>query len=63
VRQGAGGVPEGEEGDQEGGGRDLAGGPHNRVLDQAERPKPDSRSPVGPAGQGCGVAAKVTARA
>jgi hypothetical protein len=41
VRQGAGGIPEGEEGDQEGGGRVSAGGPHNRVPGQAECPGPD----------------------
>jgi hypothetical protein len=63
VRQGAGGVSEGEEGDQEGGDRVPAGGPHNRVPGQAERPGPDPGSPAGPAGQGYGEAIKVAARA
>jgi hypothetical protein len=63
VRQGAGGVLEGKEGGQKGGGRVLARGPHNRVPGQAERPGLDSGSLVGPAGQACGEAAKVVARA
>jgi hypothetical protein len=63
VRQGAGGVSEGEEGDQEGGGRVSAGGPRNRVPGQAECPRPDLGSPAGPANQGCGEAAKVVAGA
>jgi hypothetical protein len=58
VRQGAVGVPEVEEGDQEGGGRDREGSPHNRVPGQAERPGPDSGSLAGPAGQGRGEAEK-----
>jgi hypothetical protein len=34
VHQGVGGVPEGEESGQEGGSRDLEGGPHDRVPGQ-----------------------------
>jgi hypothetical protein len=63
VRQGAGGVPEGEEGGQEGGSRDPEGGPHDRVPGQAECSRPDSGSPAGPAGQGCEKAAELVARA
>jgi hypothetical protein len=63
VHQGAGGVPERKEGGKEGGGRDPAGGHHDRVLGQDERPGPDSGSLVGPAGQGYGEATKVAARA
>jgi hypothetical protein len=63
VRHGAGGVLEGEEGAQEGGGLDPEGGPHNRILGQAERSGPDSGSPVGPTGQGRGEDEKVGARA
>jgi hypothetical protein len=63
VRQGAGDVPEGEEGDQEGGGRVSAGGPHNRIPGQAECPELDPGSLAGPSDQGCGEAAKVAAGA
>jgi hypothetical protein len=55
--------PEGEESGQEGGSRDLEGGPHDGVPDQIECSGQDCRSPAGPAGKGRGKAVEMAARA